>query len=380
MGEIDVASVVASILAALNNGIHIFQRLGKKKRKTNARLPRPSEEEEWQEHSLTSRPSEIRHRYDHHVSKHGRRFEVGDDTAHFSLAHTLLVLNTGLVNFLNHALSKDSKSRATSRRALFSLSETAAMETLTTLGQLSSRLSLNLPTEPRLGHIEEETTKHHRRTKRHGERQAESAAPTPARPHPSPLLANGGWVRSKSGSSVVSRAEARRARNNVEEPHPRSKSTPSLLKASMSQTNVSGSPREAKHRDGKSRHERRRTSEEDPLLERQPSLLVVSSESLEHHPRQGESPGRLQKAPHIRAEAKSKIRPVSTATFLTTSTKIGEIPESKWHDRVLSPEELESRKLPYVVPPPLDTGEPKRKTKGFKFWKRDEKKNEVLAQ
>jgi hypothetical protein len=375
MGELDVASVVASILAALNNGIHIFQRLGKKKRKTNARPPRPSEEEEWQEHSLTNRPSEIRHRYDYHVSQHGRRFEVGDDTAHFSLAHTLLVLNTGLVNFLNHALSKDSKSRATSRRALFSLSETATMETLATLGQLSSRLSLNLPTETRLGHIEEEATKHHRKKKRH----TECSASTQTRPHPSPLLAKGGWVRSKSGSSVVSRAEARRARNNVEESHPKSKSTPSLPKASMSQTNVSGRPRDGKHKDGDSRHERRRTSEGDPPLQKQPSLLVVSSESFENYLKQGETPGRLQKAPHMRAGAKSKIRPISTATFLTTSTKIGEIPESKWHDRVLSPEELASRKIPYVVPPPLDTGEPKRKTKGFKFWKRDEKKHEVLA-
>lgn len=375
MGELDVASVVTSILAALTNSINIFQRLGKKKRKTNARPPRPSEEDEWQERSLTSRPSEVKHRYDNHVSKHGRRFEVGDEAAHFSLAHTLLVLNTGLVNFLNHALSRDSKTRTTSRRALFNLSETATMETLTTLGQLSSRLSLNLPAEVRLSHVEDEAGKHHRRRKRH------TASPTsgPSKPHPSDLLPNGGHIRSKSGSSVVSRAEARRARNSMEEGQSRSKSTPSLLKPSMSQPNISGDSREGRRKDRESRHEHPKIPEDDVRLQSQPSLLLVSSESLGHHFPQTAHPGRLQKAPHIRAGGRSKIRPVSTATFLTTSTKIGEIPESKWHDRVLSPEELASRKLPYIVPPPLKTDESKRKTKGFKFWKRDEKKLEVLA-
>lgn len=371
MGELEVASVVASILAALNNGIHIFQRLGKKKRKTNARPPRPSEEEAWQEHSLTNRPSEIRHSYNHHVSRHGRRFEVGDDAAHFSLAHTLLVLNTGLVNFLNHALSKDSKSRSASRKALFNLSETATMETLTTLGQLSSRLSLNHPTEARLSLSEDEATKHHRRKKRH------NTTSTPKRPHPSPLLVNGGWVRSKSGSSVVSRAEAKRARNAAEESNSRSKSTPALPK---SQANAPGSTSESKHREGDSRHHRRGASEEDPHFHRLANVMAVSSQSLGNHLQQGENSNRLQRAPHIRPGAKTKIRPISTATFLTTSTKIGEIPESKWHDTVLSPEDLASRRIPYVVPPPLDTGEPKRKTKGFKFWKRDEKKQEILSQ
>ncbi|KEF63803.1 uncharacterized protein A1O9_01781 [Exophiala aquamarina CBS 119918] len=373
MGELDVASVVASILAALNNGILIFQRLGKKKRKTNARPPRPFEEEEWQEHSLANRPSEIRHSYSHHVSRHGRRFEVGDDTAHFSLAHTLLVLNTGLVNFLNHALSKDSKSRSTSRKALFTLSETATMETLTTLGQLSSRLSLNYPTEARLGLSEDEATKHHRRKKRH----IKAPTSTPSRPRSSPLLANGGWVRSKSGSSVVSRAEAKRTRNVAEESNSRNKSTPTLLKASMSQTNIRRSTREGNPKDGDSHRPGRKASEEDSHLHKLAIGLVPSSESLGHHLQRGEKSNRLQKEPHIRPRSTTKIRPVSTATFLTTSTKIGEIPESKWHDRVLSPEELTSRKLPYVVPPPLDTGEPKRKNKGFKFWKRGEKEQEI---
>jgi len=375
MGELDVVSVVTSILAALNNGIHIFQRLGKKKRKTKARPPRPSEEEAWQEHSLTNRPAEIRHSYNNHVSRHGRRFEVGDDTAHISLARTLLVLNTGLVNFLNHALSKDSKSISTSRKALFTLSETATMETLTTLGQLSSRLSLNQPTEPRLGPSEDDTTKHHKRKKRHNTTQSSASN----RPHPSPLLANGGWVRSKSGSSVVSRAEAKRARNAAEEFNSRSRSTPTLAKTSISQVNILPSTSEARHRGGNSRHHRRRASEEDPHLHGLPNAMVVSSQSLGHHLQQGEGSNRLQKTPHIRPVAKTKPRPISTATFLTTSTKIGEIPESKWYDTILSPEELASRRIPYIVPPPLDTGEPKRKTKGFKFWKRDEKKQEILS-
>jgi hypothetical protein len=48
------------------------------------------------------------------------------------------------------------------------------------------------------------------------------------------------------------------------------------------------------------------------------------------------------------------------ATFLTASTKIGEIPEYRlpWDDRP----------LPYVIPPPLEPEPVKRKTRGFKSW------------
>ena len=387
MGKIDVGSVVASILAAFNSSLHVFDRLGGKKRKSHARLPRPSEEEEWLETSLKGRPSEIRHQYDQHVSKHGRRFEAGDDTAHTSLAHTLLVLNTGLINLLNHALSRDSKSKATSRRALFNLSETAAMDTLSALGQLHSRLSLHAPISSAREHHSEETTKHHRRKRR--ERHSSSVAPN--RPHPSPLLANGGWIRSKSGSSVVSRAEARRARNLDDEEHDRSKSSPSLLKAAMSQTDLivrkhetgSDIPKHSERSD-KSRYDPTKSaSPHNPMAEprpqRQPSMLLVSSEFFENHPSPGEHTVRLQKAPHTRPKPRTGVRPTSTATFLTTSTKIGEIPESKWHDRVLSPEEQASRKMPYTIPPLLEATEPKRRGKGFKFWKREEKGQEIPA-
>jgi hypothetical protein len=61
-------------------------------------------------------------------------------------------------------------------------------------------------------------------------------------------------------------------------------------------------------------------------------------------------------------------------TFMTASTKIGEIPESRFH----SNEQVQSAPLPYTIPPPLESIEP-RKKKGFKFWKREDKRHDIAA-
>jgi hypothetical protein len=81
-------------------------------------------------------------------------------------------------------------------------------------------------------------------------------------------------------------------------------------------------------------------------------------------------------------------RPPSVATFLTASTKIGEIPEHRWlpHHNDTNPDSsrlplpwdnqqrlLQKKPLPYIIPPRLeDDLAPKRKGRGFKFWKRSE--------
>jgi hypothetical protein len=61
-------------------------------------------------------------------------------------------------------------------------------------------------------------------------------------------------------------------------------------------------------------------------------------------------------------------------TFMTASTKIGEIPES----RIQSSEEVQLKPMPYTIPPPLEPTEP-RKKKGFKFWKREDKRHDIAA-
>ncbi|KAK4940513.1 hypothetical protein LTR10_019387 [Elasticomyces elasticus] len=396
MGAIDVATVVGSIIAALGSGLDVFHRLGGKKRPTHARLPHPSEEEEWLRRSLKGRPVEIRKEYEQSVAKYGHAFEVGDDIAHASLAHTLLVLNTGLINLISHALADDSKTRSSSKKTLFNLSETAAVNTITALGQLTSRLSIG--PEPRLP-IESDPRRGDRRSGHGRERKACSSSSLCSttkhikRPPPGPLLMRGGWVRSKSGSSVVTLTTARKARENEPTKHKRNKSESNLLNCSTNRAKnrrhhktVSEPPRSRTgSQDAEPTQNNRQGLASQVKPNRQPSMLIVPADFLpsavDHAekppPRPPKIPLDAEPRPQNRIRRK-EVRPVSTMTFMTTSTKIGEIPESRWPNNDLSLEELKARPMPYVIPPPLEATEPKRK-KGFRFWKREDKLQDVAA-
>ncbi|EXJ57253.1 hypothetical protein A1O7_07600 [Cladophialophora yegresii CBS 114405] len=399
MGGIDVASVVTSIISAFGSGLDIFQRLSGKKRKSNARLPRPEEEEEWLRHSLKKRPVEIKHEYDQQVAKFGRKFELGDGPAQSSLAHTLLVLNTGLINLINHALAGDSKTISTSQRALYSLSETAAGDTMAALAQLSSRLSLASPSSLALEDKDiQKSGDRHSRKSRHS--SSLTTSQQTRRPPPTPLLVRGGWVRSKSGSSVVSvvsGASARKARTEHGDRHRRSKSDSVVVKSSPpspdrpktkhDEADRSTYTSNAVSTSAKGRAEGNKTSArhdttEYPRPRREPSMLIMPADffesmqtSVEKFTPQGPPP-RPPKVPIDRGPlpTQSRIRPTSTMTFMTASTKIGEIPEA----RVYSNEEVQSRPVPHSIPPPLEPTEP-RKKKGFKFWKREDKRYDIAA-
>ncbi|KAK5211908.1 hypothetical protein LTR41_002150 [Exophiala xenobiotica] len=393
MGGVDVASVVASIVSAFGNGLDVFHRLSGKKRKSNARLPRPSEEEEWLRQSLEIRPMEIKTEYDQSVAKFGHRFEVGDDLAHASLAHTLLLLNTGLINLINHALAGDSKTKIISRKTLYNLSETAATDTMMALGQLHSRLSLSR--QLRLAaEVDQNRTNgtvgHHK-----GHRSSSSSTSKGlSRPPPTPLLVRGGWVRNKSGSSVVSGASARKVRQEQSHKHHRSKSDSKVPRASKvkarkdGESDSDGGSRTSKGGgspgESSNRHSQRRASDQ-PRPQRPPSMLIVPSDffdqpqtfNVEQPPPR---PPVIPLDPQPRTlQRRKEVRPISTMTFMTASTKIGEIPESRLQSQILPAEDLESRRAAYTVPSPLENEHPRRK-KGFKFWKREDKGRDIAVQ
>lgn len=377
MGGTDVSSIVSSIITALGSGLNIFHRISGKKRKSNARLPRPSEEEEWLRQSLTTRPVQIRNEYDQSVAKHGNRFEIGDEVAHSSLAHTLLVLNTGLVNLINHTLSAGPRKKIASRQTLYDLSETAALDTMTALGQLSSRLSiarqLRLPAEAgqaRPGY----QTGHHKKDK----------PSTTSRPSPSPLLERGGWVRSKSGSSVVSAAAARKARGSQPQRHGRSKSESNLSESA----NVQNRKDVEKDDNSSPCPDKRRNHQPwgEANTQRPPSMLLVPSDffdqpytDLQEQHQPPPPPPRPPKIPlgtsDNRRLRRRGGRPVSTMTFMTTSTKIGEIPESRVQNQVYS-DEPRVGLVSTAVHPALEDSQPKKR-KGFRFWKKDDKSRDV---
>lgn len=396
MGAIDVASVVGSIVAAFGSGLDVFHRLGGKKRPTKARLPHPSEEEEWLRRSLKSRPLEIRNEYDQSVAKYGHRFEVGDDIAHASLAHTLLVLNTGLVNLISHALADDSKTRSLSKKTLFNLSETAAVDTMTALAQLNSRLStasgLRLPIDAEQKKVDERSG-HGKERRGTSSSSSLSSTSSNKRPPPTPLLVRGGWVRTKSGSSVVTGTAARKAREGEPTKHHRSKSeshlsNPSVTRAGHRRDRTAGSgPPESRtsSHDAEPKQNIRQIFPGQARPERQPSMLIVPADffdsAFDHAQSPPPRPPKIPLVPESRSHARirrKEVRPISTMTFMTTSTKIGEIPESRWPTKELSAEEVNARPMPYIIPPPLEAAEPKRR-KGFKFWKKEDRTQDIAA-
>ena len=382
---------MTSIISAFGSGLDIFQRLTRKKRKTNARPPRPSEEEEWLRQSLNNRPAEIRHEYDQQVAKFGRHFEHGDGAAQSSLAHTLLVLNTGLINLINHALSGNAKNVSSSQKALYSLSETAAVDTMAALVQLGSRL--NLASASRLAIEPKEPKVLNEKPNR---KAPQSASPTTSkqkqRPPPTPLLVRGGWVRpTKSGSSVVPGPSAGKGRAPTTDKHRRAKSDSIAVKASSRSTPTkvtkredlaTSSPSVVNDPNERNMVSARAKSEEHLRLHRQPSMFLVPAEFFDstelqvEPPLYVEAPPRPPKIPlHSRPQQPHRrTRPVSTMTFMTTSTKVGEIPESRFQTQ----EDIGLRPLPYTIPPPLEPVEPKKR-KGFKFWKREDKRQDIAA-
>ena len=387
MSGIEVAATVASIIAAFGSGMNVLKRVRvkQKARKQDKQTAKITQDELRVQQSLLRGPQQIRAEYDKNVTRLGHRFEIGDAIAHDSLAHTLIVLNTGLVNILNHALSGDSKAHEMSKRSLLGLSELAAADTINALGQLNKRLdkrldkrfasasSFAVQPKPQLN------TPHRR--KRKASKQKEQALvapnitpPTPKeknRPEADPL-ARGGWVRSKSGTSVVSSGSSTPRPSKQSSNHSSfslakdlspSHLEPTAPNPRLTQSNpicpcgthvLPPQYEIEKHRHHPQSHTYMQLQEPDVLLA---SPDAFSADFV---------PPRPPKIPLERPVSTRKPRPPSVATFLTASTKIGEIPEHRWLDRHLLP--WDNRPLPYVIPPPLEPEPAKRKARGFKSW------------
>lgn len=379
MSGVEVAAIVTSIIAAFGSGMNIFKRMrAKQKARRHDRQGENLTQEELRlEQSLSRGPQQIRAEYDRSVTRLGHRFEIGDAIAHNSLAHTLIVLNTGLVNILDHALSGDTKAREMSKKSLLGLSELAAADTLNALGQLTRRLTsvsslaVQSQSQPSMPHGRKKKAPKQKDQALVASRVNPPRTKQKKRPERDPP-ARGGWVRSKSGTSVVSSGSstprAAKPTNNEASSSPanaslsnRPESTarnPYLVQISPPCTCGAHFP--APGNDfGTNKHQaqpniRPQLPEPDLLLV---PLDIFNTDSL---------PPRPPKIPIDRPEANRKPRPPSVATFLTASTKIGEIPEHRWPDRPVLP--WDNRPLPYVIPPPLEPEPAKRKARGFKSW------------
>ena len=380
MSAVEVAAIVTSIIAAFSSGMNVLKRMRvrQKTRKQDKQAAIPTQDELRVEKSLLRGPRQIRAEYDKNVTRLGHRFEIGDPIANNSLAHTLIVLNTGLVNILNHALSGDSKAREMSKRSLLGLSELAAADTINALAQLNRRLAsaTSLAVQPQ----PQPSTPRRRKGKVPKEKDQTltslktSSSPMTKekkRPEADPL-ARGGWIRSKSGTSVVSSGSSTPRPANQTSNHSSfslaktpSPSHPDLTASNLQliQSNPlcpSGTqflPPQHVSEDHKHQAQTRMS-----LRLEEPDILLASPDVFNSDL----APPRPPKIPIERPVSTRRPRPPSVATFLTASTKIGEIPEHRWLDRPTLP--WDNRPLPYVIPPPLEPEPAKRKPRGFRSW------------
>jgi hypothetical protein len=382
MSGVEVAAIVASILSAFGSGMDMFKRMRAKQkaRKQDKQGAKLTQEELQLQKSLSCGPQQIKAEYEKNVIRLGHRFKVGDAPAQTSLAHTLLVLNTGLANIIHHALSEDSKAREMLKRSLLGLSELAAADTLNTLGQLNKRLT-SVP-GPAIQTQPLHRTPNRRKRKPQKKKDQTSSAsrissPQPKekkRPGPDPL-ARGGWVRSKSGTSAVSSGSptprsAKQSNNHssfsLGTDASLSRSEPTTRDPHLLQSNppcTCGShvlaPRYEVDNNNNNKHHPHPNGPPQP---HEPDLLLASPDVFNTD----FLPPRPPKIPLERPTSNRKPRPPSVATFATASTKIGEIPEHRQLGRpALS---WDNRPLPYVIPPLLEPEPAKRKARGFKSW------------
>lgn len=362
----EVANVVASIISAFGNGKDLFRRILGKKSKRKGREATLSEQEAWLRDSLDRRPQQIRDSYNSSLARFGHRFETGDSAAHSSLAHTLLVLNSGLIGLINHVLHRDAKCDAATSRALYDLSEAAANGTFAALSQLNLRLAsqsaLNLRTLREAGRSEGD------------EKKNDDKHTRKSRSSPTPVI-RGAWVRPKS-SSVVITSGSKPIKNRTS--HDRSKSEGSLP-ISKKQSSKSSTRTPSSERPGyTSTNKHRRRKHHSPPKQELSVLVLQSGISL---PLREDAAG-LQDPPPRPPKIALQSRPYpdrgprlpSATTFMTTSTKIGEIRGSR------SAYNMPPHSKQQVIDPGLvqyvdEQGahvedKPKKIKRGFKFWKR----------
>jgi hypothetical protein len=348
----EVAQVVASIISALGNSKDLFRRMVGKKPRKRGREATLSEEESWLKDSLDRRPHQIRRSYDNSVSRFGHRFKTGDTTAHTSLAHTLLVLNSGLLNLINHVLQRDSRHHTGSNKALYDLTETATLDTLSALSQLSIRLASNSSLDLR--------TLDPQPVPRRRKRSQKGASNVP--------IVRGAWVRPKA-SSVVSAATRQ------------SHKKPSIVGKTTSEV-VPPGPQATKNLKARRSYDKVVGTRTD---NRVPSMLIVPSDlflPLER-PQQykPDEHGSLGPAAMRQSDSSRRPRPPSAATYLTTSTKIGEIIPRR-HDSVnslIQQQVQDPRLVQYGAGSVIVDSGPKKIRRGFKFWKRNEEKAVPIA-
>lgn len=169
VGDGEVSSCVSNLIHAFTDGLNVFKRLRerrkRRKSKQREREEGPSGEELQLSNSLRKGPVELKEKYENCYGDKGDKFAKGDGKsyctavqwlpserqhtdrktaiAHASLVETLIKFNTGLVRIIATFLHHDSKNSdlRLDYKSLTSLSDASRREALDSMNKLYQRLS-----------------------------------------------------------------------------------------------------------------------------------------------------------------------------------------------------------------------------------------------
>jgi hypothetical protein len=146
----DLASSVRSIVAAFASGLEIFKKIRRRRRKktSNNTTSSISQQELQLGRSLRKGSKDVLDYYERGHQTAGDKFARGDTAANTSLAATLLKLNTGLVNIISSFLRPGRENFTLDCKSLASLSDASRADAIDAMNQLYIRLSqssLSLP-------------------------------------------------------------------------------------------------------------------------------------------------------------------------------------------------------------------------------------------
>lgn len=272
-------SSVSSLLETYDNCISLLKAFKRRDKQDGGRkTAKPSDQQALLKRSLKTDRKRVERAYSSRVSESGDRFEKGDSKALSALGRVIQKLNAAIANLIRTA--SKSHGAGLDYQSLMSLSNTSRLQAIKTFDQLSRRLDSK-----------------------------------------------------SSRSSVASTTSARSSRSSKSSSSKASKSTNSSKSSGTSKSSDKGrrhkktkEPKKHDHADRREprRREGERVSERPLRLEMSIATPLLDSmdSSLEHSARSS-----LRRRP-------SFANRFSLISMSSDSTRLGEIPERKWHRRL----------------------------------------------
>ncbi|CAG8973584.1 hypothetical protein HYALB_00009653 [Hymenoscyphus albidus] len=328
---------VVTLLDAFAHGISTIK-TQKTRRPKNSSSSSPSPERLLSK-SLKKNRNKVRTAYEQDFERFGSKFAVGDEAARVNLAGILTRLTTGFLSVFNRFLR--GKSTATDYQTLLSLSDVSRRETIRTFDMLSERLSassLELATAKEKDYSKKKRKKGHTTTSKSSSASRAIAASKGGRKRSKgkdkavSALASAGWVRAKpkhTSSRKLSKRTTTIPLHLLEAPSA-PQQDPAILAPPCTPP-----PRYDYDPNPLSQYQVYQIPQMRSQIRMSPDTKFPQP-SLSNHPAfrsQQPQPSSDSKGPPLdlkRSLARKELNRKSYMSFQSDSTKLGEIPESRW--------------------------------------------------